>query len=398
MLAGVAGGAFLLRLGTRLWLTDAASVDEGYTFYLGIARTFVQGGGLCAAPGEACSQRVPVYPLLLAPLVAGGWLFPGLAIVQSAIGALTVWLTGAMARDVFGARAALVAAILAALNPYAVVHDTALQETSLVNCLLALSLFLLLPLRRSEKPAAAVAAGATLGLAVLTTARVALLVPPALLWTVFVTPVPWQKGIRRAVLVALPLVLLVGGWMLRNWRIEGAPVLTTETGISLWLGNNAWTFESFPRDSIDRVSAASFASATPEQWADIRATIGKPVERDRLLRGWARDAVAADPVTTVVNAARKIWVVLSARYTPERSTLVQWGYAAFFLPIHMLAAWTLWRTWRTDRAHLLTMGVLTAFLFTTAVFWAHTSHKSLVDAVLLVYASAGLADARRTTA
>ena len=390
LLAGLAGLAFVLRLGARLWLTDAASVEEGYTIYLTIARTFAEGGGLCGAPGEGCSQRMPLYPLLLSPLVANNWLHPGLAIVQSLIGAATVWLIGAVARDLFGWPTALLAAAVAALNPYAVVHDTALQETSLVNGLLVLSVWLFLVQRRTESALAGLGAGAALALCVLTTARVALLLPAALAWVAFATTGAWVVRARRTALVAVPIVLLVGGWVGRNWRIEGAPVLTTESGVSLWVGNNKYTFSHFPQESIDLSAADAFRAITTDQRAAIVATNGKPVARDRLLREWAGEAIAADPAATAWNAVRKIGIAVSATFTPARSPLVQLGYAAFFLPIHALAPWGLWRSRRTDSAHLLSMAVIASFLVTTAVFWAHTSHKSLIDAVLFVYAAGAI--------
>jgi 4-amino-4-deoxy-L-arabinose transferase-like glycosyltransferase len=406
--------AFVLRVAVRLALTAPDAVDEGYTFYLGIARTFVDGGGLCGAPGEGCTQRVPVYPLFLAPFVATGWLYPGLAIAQAMLGAATVWLVWRLARHLFGPRAALVAGALAALNPYAVVHDTALQDTSLVNLLIVASVYLLArsvrlqadphEVRLKPDPTydptyvatdvttfVAVAAGLALALAVLTTARVALMVPAALAWTALATPGPWRARARRAALVTIPVVLLVGGWVGRNWRIEGAPVLTTESGVSLWIANHDRTFAFFPRYSMDITAAETFATITPEQHAAITDTIGRPVARDRLLRGWARESIAADPAAVMWNGLRKVWVVASATLTPAHGGLAQAGYLALFLPVHLLAVWGLWRFRATDSAHLLSAAVLAAFVVTTAVFWAHTSHKSVVDSLLFVYAGGALA-------
>ena len=54
-----------------------------------------------------------------------------------------------IAREIFGNTAAIIAAILTAIYPYYVVHDTALQETSLYTFLMALAVLLLLRVRRS---------------------------------------------------------------------------------------------------------------------------------------------------------------------------------------------------------------------------------------------------------
>ena len=49
--------------------------------------------------------------------------------------------------------------------------------------------------------------------------------------------------------------------------------------------------------------------------------------------------------------------------------------------------------WRARRHadHLLAPALLAAFAATTAVYWAHTSHKSVIDALLFVYAAGALA-------
>ena len=60
------------------------------------------------------------------------------------------------------------------------------------------------------------------------------------------------------------------------------------------------------------------------------------------------------------------------------------------MPVHLLAAVGLWRVRRRWREHLVVGVVFLAFALTTAVFWAHTSHKSYLDVFLFVYASAGV--------
>jgi hypothetical protein len=72
-------------------------------------------------------------------------------------------------RDVWSA-AAIIAATITALYPYYVVHDTALQETSLYTFVTALAVLLLLRARRSGSGVMARCACLTLGAAVLTRA------------------------------------------------------------------------------------------------------------------------------------------------------------------------------------------------------------------------------------
>jgi 4-amino-4-deoxy-L-arabinose transferase-like glycosyltransferase len=290
----------------------------------------------------------------------------------------------------FDRRAGLIAATAAAFNPYAIVHDTALQDTVFINVLIPLALLLMWRARVSGSTWLWSSGGLALALAVLTNARVALFVPCALAWTLANGGADWRQRLRAAVVVALPVLILVGGWTMRNWRVVGAPVLTTDAGAGLWVANNPKTFSHFPERSIDLTPDEMFEVMPPDRLAILEHFPGTEPEHDALLRGWAIDYMREDPLRTAVGASRKVWVAASAQLSPARSGIVQAGYAIVFIPIHLLAIWTLVRA-RTQRPeHRLTSLLLMSFVVTTAAFWAHTSHKSYLDAVLFVYAAGGL--------
>ncbi|MFN0142087.1 MAG: hypothetical protein ACKVP6_01400, partial [Mycobacterium sp.] len=118
---------------------------------------------------------------------------------------------------------------------------------------------------------------------------------------------------------------------------------------------------------------------------------GDEVALDRAFRDLALEYIAAHPVRTAVGAARKVWVAAAAQFSPAREPLEQWGYRLVFLPLHLLAFAGAWRARHRWRAHALPLMLMLSFALTTAVFWAHTSHKSLVDPVIFIYAAAGLA-------
>jgi 4-amino-4-deoxy-L-arabinose transferase-like glycosyltransferase len=378
---------FVLRAGIGLWRGEQAFLEQGYWFYLDTARTFLAGAGLCMEPGTDCAVRMPLYPLLLVPFLSGGWLFPGVVLLQAVIGASLVWLTFAIGRELFGATPGLVAAALAAVNPYAVIHDTRLQDTAMFNALLALSLLLLIRAVKTSSRSLCLASGLALALATLTTARLALFVPFAIAGAAADPGLRASARVGRAALVTLPVLLLLGGWALRNWRVVGAPVLTTEAGVSLWVGNNATTFEFLPGRSIDPNEQRSIELLADHDRSRLDALEGREVERDRLFLEWGRQYIAAHPAEIAGNAARKIWAAVSGQLSPAREGLSQVGYAVFFVPIHLLAAIGLWRARQDAPMQRPVYLLLGAFAVTTAVFWAHTSHKSSIDSVLFVYAA-----------
>jgi len=386
----MAAAAMLGRFVVRIRAGESDMLANGYSIYLELARNLIGGHGLCLAGGQACALRVPLYPLFVAPWLASDWLYPGLVIAQAAVGGALVWLAWRIGREVFDERTGLVGAALTALNPYALIHDTSVQDTVLVNALMALAAYSLWRAHRTSAARLYLAGGVSLGLAILTTARLTLVVPAVLAWAVVATGGAWRERLRRAACIGLPVALLVGGWTLRNWHAVGAPVLTTEAGESLWVANNQWAMAHFPKESIDLSLADSYAGMTPAEQAAFGRVSGSEVARDRLLRDWAVADIAAHPILTLANAARKVWVSASAELSPARGPWTQWGYRLLFLPIHLLAALAFWRFRAQWRTHLLFGALLASFVVTTGLFWAHTSHKSYLDAFLFVYAAAAL--------
>jgi hypothetical protein len=385
LIALVVAVAFLARVIVSLRRGEAGFLEDGYAFYAAIATNFLNGHGLCLAADSGCAVRMPLYPLLIAAFLKIGWLFPGLSILQSAIGAAAAYVAWRLGRELFDTRAGLLAATLTALNPYAVVHDSALQETVVINAFIAWTVLFLIRSLKSESGWPAVLAGTSLGFSMLTASRLALLLPltvVALMWVGGTL----QVRLRRAALVALPIAILVGGWAARNYQVVGTPTLTTETGLSFWLGNNATTFDFFPERSIDLNQARSLELLPPDQLRLAESLDGQEVARDAVLGRFGLSYVLEHPGTSAWNMVRKVAVPAAAYYSPVASPLNWYGYLALFGPIHVLAAIALWRA-RRRVLHAPVFILLAAFFATTAVFWAHTSHKSVLDPILFVYAS-----------
>lgn len=399
-LPGVLLAGFALRVGVRLAGGEEAFLANGYDFHLELADSFLAGDGLCYRHRVSCALRMPGYTVFLTPFVWSGQLYPAVVLAQALMGSLSIWAAWWIGRELFSAGAGLWAAIGTALNPYAVVHDTALQDTVLLNLLAMAAIVALLRAHRADRPSLWVWSGALLASAVLTSARLTLFVPAVLLWILLASAGTTRARFRRAGLVALPILVLVGGWGIRNWQVVGAPVLTTDLGESLFRGNSDLTFTHFPDESID-LAYADYARVTPVVAETLQRLEGHDVARDAALRQFALAYITANPGRVVWGGLRKLWVVASAQLSPRRAPLVQWSYRLLFLPAHLLAVVALAAARSRWRPHLLVAALVMSFAITTAVFWAHTSHKSYLDPIIFVYAAAGAAtiwprDARRT--
>jgi len=383
--------AFVARIAARLWSGESEFLRGSYGFYLSLARGLLDGHGFCGPDGDACAFRLPVYTAWVAPFEATGTLYPGLVMAQAALGASMVWMAWRAAAARFGVTAGLAAATLTAVSPYAVVHDTALQDSVMANVLVAGTLAAIAGIGPRERASVRVLlAGSVAALAVLTTARVAFVLPAVGVWAL-VSVHDWPTRLQRSFLVMVPVMVLVGGWTLRTNRLIGSPVLTTESDTSLWFANNPATFSSFPRRSIDRSAVQSYAILTDAKRAALEAVADDRVAYARLTRSWAFEYIRSQPVATLRGAARKVWVVVAAELSPARGWLLQSGYGVFFGTVHLLAAWALWRDRRQWRQDAPAWALLTGFLAITAVYWAHTSHKSAIDVPLFVYAGGTIA-------
>jgi hypothetical protein len=170
----IAATAFALRLAVRLPRGGADLLASGYTFYLDMATSVLRGTGFCLLNGGFCASRMPGYPLVLTPFVWAGWTFPALVFLQAAVGATLVYAAWMLGAALFNGRIGMIAAAMAAISPYAVVHDTALQDTVFLNVLTAFGVAMLLDggWRSAGCPRYA-GAGLSLSLAVLTSARIA---------------------------------------------------------------------------------------------------------------------------------------------------------------------------------------------------------------------------------
>jgi 4-amino-4-deoxy-L-arabinose transferase-like glycosyltransferase len=138
------------------------------------------------------------------------------------LGGATVALVGALGREVVGARVGLLAAALAAVYPNMWWHDGALMAETMAIFTATLAILLAYRYRASPTTGRAVALGVACGVATLTRAELALLVP----------------------LVVVPLVLLRRELDLRDrLRRLGIPVLAVLVTLAPWVGYNLTRFD-----------------------------------------------------------------------------------------------------------------------------------------------------------
>ena len=219
----------------RLWFVFHLSLIDGDSLiYGGIARNWLLHGVYGFNPGDAPGSidptliRLPGYPLFLAACfrLFGMEHYRAVMFVQVAADLTTCWLAAALARRLFGRRAALIVLWLAALCPFTASYVAVPLTETLVLTSIALSFYAFARWQEAGLGynrwlwvvAAAVASSILLrpeqGL-------LAAAILPAMLWSSITTSEQRARPVRSVLPIAaaaLCIVLPLVPWTLRNWN------------------------------------------------------------------------------------------------------------------------------------------------------------------------------------
>jgi 4-amino-4-deoxy-L-arabinose transferase-like glycosyltransferase len=340
---------------------------------------------------ELCAYFPPVYPTLLAAGILTGHARTAIVILSSLIGAGTVAMTFLLGRLLFGPRAGLLAAFYASVYPYYVWHDAVIQENASLALIITGTVFLLIRANRSMSCWLAIASGAGLALSVLTKANLLVFVPMAIFWTAVFAPGGSAFRFRQAACTCLGVALLLTPWIIRTWRVVGAPILYSNAGFSLWTSNHRLTFDYFPQRSIDDAGDAEWHDVPVKDRLEFEA-IQDPQGLKQTRWYWARGIafIEAHPWLTLKRAVYKVWIGFSPVFSPAKGSLFQTVYFLSYFPILVLSLVGAWRSrdqWR-DLGYIYML--VLSFMAGTAIFWAHTSHRMYLEPCLMILAGAAV--------
>jgi 4-amino-4-deoxy-L-arabinose transferase-like glycosyltransferase len=284
--AGLLGAICLLALLGRLaaMLLVPQPVESDAQQYLCMARTLVELGTLRDCDGNLAYYSAG-YPLLLALLfwLLGAKLWVAYA-ANLVLGTLSVLLAGLVARALTrSSLAGLCAAAGLAVYIESVLYADYLLKENLVIPLLLLQVWLVLGWRSWRRRALLLGLfGASLAGQALT-GMTSLAALPAFAAYLLATCPERRLLLREGLCVALIAALCLAPWLWRNERAVGAPVLNTNGGVNLYVGNNAKAGLMFTR---------LWDTAIGPSWHALRDGEGEYVA-DRTLRalalGYMRD-------------------------------------------------------------------------------------------------------------
>jgi 4-amino-4-deoxy-L-arabinose transferase-like glycosyltransferase len=395
--------ALVLAVAVRLlfafgyWVGKPLNHDEQE--YLELGRNLASGHGFSYDPIEAGQPeperfgRAPLYPLRVAAVArvtAPAALIPALKVVQSLLGALTVWLIAVVARRTAGDSASLIAAWVAALYPplawlSAFVFSEALYVVLAIANVVVLGALV-------DGPRLGAADGATTSrrwrlVAVGVVGGLAALTRPAHVFFLVLVGL-WLAGTRRlswAVLIAAGALVVVAPWTVRNYVTYGRPVLiASEGGITFWTGNH-------PLSPGEGDMAANPAIKLDDQ--RIRAS-HPGLSAEQLEPVYYREAlrtIAAHPWWWLRLEARKfffLWVPIGPSYLLHSRLYLTTTWIAYGLvmPPGLVGLALLWR--RGPRPRALVLLLLSAVVACLLFLPQERFRIPVIDPALIVGAAA----------
>jgi hypothetical protein len=363
-----------------------------------MARVFLDFGTFGYVPGEPSASTQPLYGWFLIAvywLADRHWWSLGIAQILVALGAaLLVYEIG---RRFISARAGLVAAIIATLQPYIVWHDVHANREILDQALGAATFMLALLAASKRSLPVAAALGLVAGLAVLSNSRLALF-PLVLAGYLLWSRAGWQAAVAVPVLAAVA----ISPWVVRNRVAVGCFTLTTDAR-ALWKANNPNTYDTLARgDWIDGVPDIPGRPPTPQETGDIYESTGRKVVVDECAQQsyyqhlvwefWKHHP--GEKVKLAVQATGMLWdprVDLRSGRNEEGGgldVLRKWLQPLYAIPLYLLALFGLAFVTRTFRAlALLFIGYETAMAW---IFAGTTRYRVSWDFVLALLAAAAL--------
>ena len=271
------GIVFVLALSLRLVHAFQMSASPLFTMPAVDAATYSEQAvslaeGNWLGRGQGPFWQPPLYPYFLGliKLVFPESFFYVSRFAQALIGSLTCVLLYAVGQRLFGVGVGFVGGLIAAVYGPLIYFDARLLPAGLATFFTLVSLWLLI--RAVERPTRSIftAAGFALGLASLTAAILASLIPGVAIWLFY-----WlrKKAAWAVVAFLLGAVLAIAPVTLRNYTIGDDLVpISYNGGVNFYLGNNAnaeetlalrpgWEWEELValplREGITRPSAKS---------------------------------------------------------------------------------------------------------------------------------------------
>lgn len=403
---------FIVVLGLCLRLVNVLQTTTVPTTIelIGDARGYFDWGKRIAGGdwyGTETFYQAPLYPYFLAVLFSvHANSVTVVRLIQCLLGAMGIGLLGVAARNKFGERTGIVAALMLALYPPAIYYDGLIQKAALASVLLCLLIAALSYLPRYFRLATGLSIGLSLGLLVLTRENALLWIPLIPLWMLagFRSYSIRQRAIvLGGYLVGLTLVLMPVAARNRSLGGEWSPT-TFQSGPNFYIGNNLHANGVY-QGLVPGHETPEFEREDAERLAE--QAVGHPLTPRQVSRYWmgrAGEEIAQDPLRWVQLSILKMAMVLNRYEVPDvESFYVQrmWSWPLSVLqhiwhfgvlgPLAVLGIWLTHDRWRELWLDYL---LIVSMIFAVALFFILGRYRLPLVPLLVPFAAAAIVNGR----
>lgn len=291
--------ALAVRIGLSFIVPMTTGSDAGA--YYTMATNLSEGQGVVDGCGNLAYYSAG-YPIMLGSVFAvTGNSLPVILLVNLVLAIVSVWLLWRMGCAIGDSRLGLLAALLWSLYlPSVLLANRINKENLMIPLMLAIVLLALRWSNSSRRLLWAATAGALTGILAVV-GPTGCVVAVVFVVVVALQASDWRQRVISGMLFASLFIAALGPWLIRNQIVLGAPVLNTNGGFNLYLGNN-------PAATGEFVSIGE----TPMKvdWNRIKDTEGEVAASDEARRR-AKEYMKEHPGRTLglmLNKAGLFWI------------------------------------------------------------------------------------------
>lgn len=372
--------ALFLRIATVMSLNIQPVSD--YAAYEHMAVSLLAGTGLVDGDGNFAFMSAG-YPLfVLAPVFAVfGHNLVAAQLANALLGTVSAWLIYLIMIEVgAGKPGRLIGVVIFAVYLPSWIYAEYLAKENLMTPLMLG--VVLLSLRCTYNPSVwtAISVGAILGLLAITGSS-GLALTPITVIALMMSPLPVSRKLVRLGLVAIVAMLILSPWMMRNDQVIGAPVVNTNGGFNLYIGNNP---------AADGLFVSIADTPRGSTWHQLRNQ-GEVIANDTL-KNEAIAWIKQNPLEFLVLSCKKgllFWAPPTHEGKGPQSkaeTLTRLAWLVQFILISVVAvAGIVYKRLRTKNSSLLWLSVL-GYTAVHMIFYVIYRYREPIMPLLIVLA------------
>jgi 4-amino-4-deoxy-L-arabinose transferase-like glycosyltransferase len=407
--------ALMTRVGWVLHMRNTdpvATTSHDTQSYVEPARAIAEDGAFAVRPGsrDPMYVRTPGYPALMAAVFAVDESETHFLLVQALLSCLTILLAYVIAARMWGVTVGIVAAALIVLEPL----QFAASGTLLTESVFSLALLGVVAIGfhvfggRPLRLRWCVLLGAAVAVATLIRPTTYYL-PVFVVVLMILSARRW--GLRRTLagvsVFLLPVVMLIGGWQLRNDREVGSSRYSGIEAINIYADRGAYVLARHDGISVGdayrklrrQLSASPLAKCSPAGCSPAQPSRPGPYYDELLSRGIT--ILTSYPIVTVEESVKglareafgpggeTVGRYLGVRDSTPLKVILEAGllcfYAAFAYGLFLVTRWPSGR----GMGHLFALGTAAYVLLVSTISAANARFRGPVMPILALYAALG---------